>query len=88
MDKEIHLEVTFCRDNALTTPTAETQRVYIANDRLIVEGYAADTEMSLYTVQGVLISTARCGEPYDCSALPSGPYLVRIGNQLYRVLVN
>ena len=88
VDKEIHLEVTFCRDNALTTPTAETQRVYIANDRLIVEGYAADTEMSLYTVQGVLISTARCGEPYDCSALPSGPYLVRIGNQLYRVLVN
>ncbi len=88
VDKEIHLEVTFCRGNALTTPTAETQRVYIANDQLIVEGYAADTEMSLYTAQGVLISTARCGEPYDCSALPLGLYLVRIGDQLYRVLVN
>lgn len=87
VDKEIHLEVTFGRDNALASPTVETPRIYIANDRLIVEGYAADTELSLYTAQGVLIGTARCGEHYDCSALPSGLYLVRIGDKLYRVVV-
>lgn len=88
VDKPMTLEVTFRKGNALIAPTTTTVSVYISGDRLIAEGYAADELMSLYTAEGLLVDTISCCEPYDCSRLSRGLYLVQIGEQLYRIIIN
>ncbi|WP_430813926.1 T9SS type A sorting domain-containing protein [Carboxylicivirga sp. RSCT41] len=55
------------------------------NDRLCISGLDARTAVEVYNVMGVMVSKQDCQQQINLSHLQSGIYLLKIGNDIYKV---
>lgn len=79
--------------DSLNTPTdteqADNIRVWINNDMLHIIGATANTNIHIYNISGTyILSDIVSDSPYTCNVahLQSGVYLIRLNEQIYKVI--
>lgn len=71
------------------TDPADNIRVWINNDMLHIIGATANTNIHIYNISGTyILSDIVSNSPYTCNVahLQSGVYLIRINEQIYKVI--
>lgn len=71
------------------TEQADNIRVWINNDMLHIIGATANTNIHIYNISGTyILSDIVSDSPYTCNVahLQSGVYLIRINEQIYKVI--
>ncbi len=71
------------------TEQADNIRVWINNDMLHIIGVTANTNIHIYNISGTyILSDIVSDSPYTCNVahLQSGVYLIRINEQIYKVI--
>ena len=71
------------------TEQADNIRVWINNDMLHIIGATANTNIHIYNISGTyILSDIISDSPYTCSVahLQSGVYLIRLNEQIYKVI--
>ncbi len=73
----------------ITTDNVEisdyNNRIYAQNGMLTIESHALDLPVAIYSTNGALVKTFRTHDLTTTISLPSGSYLVKMGNQTAKV---
>ncbi len=70
---------------ALTTPNVNIN-LYTQGNQVLISGITQATEITVFDITGRMVSTA-CATGDICLTLPQGAYIIRIGTQSYRTII-
>lgn len=74
-----------CATTALTTPNVNIN-LYTQGNQVLISGITQATEITVFDITGRMVSTA-CANADICLTLPQGVYIIRIGTQSYRTII-
>lgn len=74
-----------CATTALTTPNVNIN-LYTQGNQVLISGITQSTEITVFDMTGCIVSTMYATGDI-CLTLPQGVYIIRIGTQSYRTII-
>lgn len=85
-NSKIVVEFSFLND--LSEDNLHSERVYGDNHQIVIENFTPGTEISVYTINGILVKTLKVNSSKEeLNLSPQNVYLLKTANKVYKVIL-
>jgi hypothetical protein len=85
-NSKIVVEFSFLND--LSEDNLHSERVYGDNHQIVIENFTPGTEISVYTINGILVKTFKVNSSKEeLNLSPQNVYLLKTANKVYKVIL-